>query len=107
MEDDRIGHEDPRSEPAFTSSGGLANSDSKKAEAQADNMKYQFHPLLLPSMRMNKFERVRDAMESFALASSSEPLSTNPTEVSKVIVELKIGPNGVPNRGLKIFLGKR
>ena len=54
---------------------------------------------------MNHVERVGETMESFALATASEPLLTNPTGVSKAIAEFKLGktpgPNGVPNRALR------
>jgi hypothetical protein len=54
---------------------------------------------------MDHVEQVREAMELFAPAPASEPLLTSPTEVSKAIVELKVGkalgPNGVPNRALR------
>ena len=56
-------------------------------------------------MQMDHFERVREAMESSALAPESELLLTNPTEVSKAIAEPKVGkapgPNGVPKRALR------
>ena len=40
---------------------------------------------------MGNVERVREVMESFALAPASEPFLTNPTQVSKVIAVLKVG----------------
>ena len=67
MEDDKTGHADPRSQPALASSSGLAYSDPKKAEALADNLESQFQPVSVPPMQMDRVERVRDAMESFAL----------------------------------------
>jgi hypothetical protein len=42
-------------------------------------------------MQMDHVERVREVMESFALAPASEPLLTNPTKVSKAIAEIKAG----------------
>ena len=54
-------------------------------------------------MQVDNVERVKEAMELFALALVSEPLLTKPTEVSKA--ELKVGkapgPNGVLNRALR------
>ena len=58
-------------------------------------------------MQMDHVERVREATESFALAPASEPLLTNPTEVSKATAELKVDKspclNGVPYRAVRIF----
>ena len=95
----------PDPNPPLQVPGVLANSDSEKAEALADNLESQFQPVPVLPMQMDHVERVREAMESFALAPASEPLLTNPTEVFKAIAELKVGkapgPNGVPNRTLK------
>ena len=48
-------------------------------------------------MQMDKFYRVREAMESFTVVPASEPLLAKLPEVSKVIAELKevkaAGPN--------------
>ena len=101
MEDDKTGHPNP----PLQVPGGLANSDSEKAEALADNLESQFQPVPVPPMQMDHVERVKVAMESFALAPASETLLRNPTEVFKAIAELKVGkasgPNGVPNRALR------
>ena len=55
-------------------------------------------------MQMNNVERVRETIESLALAPASERLFRNATEVSEDISELKVGkapgPNGVPNTTL-------
>ena len=95
----------PHPNPALQVPGGLAYLESEKAEALADNLESQLKPVPVSSMQMGNVERVREAMESFALAPASEPLLTNPTEVSKAIAELKVGkapgPNGVPNRALR------
>ena len=48
-------------------------------------------------------------MESFALAPASEPLLTNPTDVSKAIAELKVGKAPGPRKAVtfltKVFNG--
>ena len=71
--------------------GGLAYSDSEKAEALEDNLVSQFQPAPVTPMQTDHVKRVREAMESFALAPASERLLTNPTEISKAITELKAG----------------
>ena len=71
--------------------------DSKKAETLADNLESQFQPVPVLPMQMDHVGRVREAMESFALAPVSEPLLTNPTEVSKAIAEVKVGKAPGPN----------
>ena len=43
---------------------------------------------------MDNTEGVKEAMESFVLATTNEPLLTTPTEVSKAIAELKLGKVG-------------
>ena len=70
----------PDPNPPLQVPGGLANSE--KAEALADNLESQFQPVPVLPMQMDHVERVREAIESFALAPASEPLLTNPTEVS-------------------------
>ena len=95
----------PDPNPPLLVPGGLANSDSQKAEALADNLESQFQPVPVPPIQFDHVERVTEAMETFALAKASESLLTNPTEFSKAIAELKVGkatgPNGVPNRALR------
>ena len=95
----------PDPNPPLQVPGGLACSDSEKAEALADNLESQFQPVPVPPLQMDNVERVREAMQSFAFAPASRPLLTSPTEVCKAIAELKVskapGPNGVPNRALR------
>ena len=83
----------------------LVYSDSEKAETLAGNIESQLQPVPLSPMQMDKVERIRDVMETLALAPAREPLLTNLTEVSKAMAELKVGkapgPNGVPNRALR------
>ena len=56
-------------------------------------------------MQMDHVERVKEAIESFALEPASESLLTNPTKVSKDIAELMVGKvpylSGVLNRALR------
>ena len=87
--------------------GCVGHYNSEKAEAP----QFQFQPVPALSLQKDKIERVRECTESFALVLASELLLTNPSEVVKAIAELKVckalGPNGVPEKASKIFLGKR
>ena len=82
--------------------GGIALSDSEKAEALADTLETQFQPVADPSVPA--VEMVDVALRSYFQTPASEPKLTNPDEVHKAIRGLKVGkapgPNGIPNRGL-------
>ena len=94
----RIG--DPN--PPLQAPGGSAHSDLEKTKALASNLESQFQPVPIPPAQAPDAETVREFMQSFSLAPTSEPQLTTLAEVSKTIRELKVvkapGPNGVPNR---------
>jgi hypothetical protein len=84
--------------------GGIALSDSEKAEALANNLGTQFQPvtdLSVPAVT----EMVDVALRSYYMNPASEPKLTNPEEVQEAVRGLKVskapGPNGIPNRALK------
>ena len=84
--------------------GGIALSDSEKAEALVDNMETQFQPVTDPSVPA-VIEMVDVGLRSYFMVPASEPKLTNPEEVQGAIMHLKFskapGPNGIPNRALK------
>jgi hypothetical protein len=84
--------------------GGIALSDSEKAEALADNLETQFQPVTDPSFPV-VIETVNVGLRSYFMTPASEPKLTNPDEVQKAIRGLKFskatGPKGIPNRALK------
>ena len=94
----------PTPSPPLVTPGGLALSDSEKAEALADSLKAQFQPVNDPSVPA-VIEKVNEAMRAYSSAPTSEPKLTNPTEVQDAIRGLKVGkapgPDGIPNRALK------
>jgi hypothetical protein len=60
--------------------GGLALSDSEKAEALADSLEAQFQPMNDPSDPA-VIEMVFEAMRSYEYAPASEPKLASPSEV--------------------------
>ena len=84
--------------------GGIALSDSEKAEALADNLEAQFQPVTDPSLPA-VIEMVDVALRSYFISPASEPQLTTPDEVHEAIKSLKVskapGPKGLPNRALK------
>jgi hypothetical protein len=60
--------------------GGIALSDSEKAEALADNLETQFQPVTDPSVPA-VIEMVDVALRSYFLTPASEPKLTTPDEV--------------------------
>ena len=100
MEDDKTGHADPRSQSVLGHSRwfsllGLRESCGPGRQPRVSMPTCQSVPV--SPMQMDNVKREREAMESFALATA-----TNPTEVFKAIAEPKLGkspgPNGAPNR---------
>jgi hypothetical protein len=94
----------PTPSPLLITPGGLALSDSEKAEALAESLEAQFQPVNDPSVPA-VIEVVNEAMRAHSFAPASEPKLTNPTEVQDAIRGLKVGkapgPDGIPNRALK------
>jgi len=104
MEDDQAGDESSYSISPLVTPGGIALSDSEKAEALADNLEAQFQPVTDPSVPA-VIETVDVALRSYFLSPASEPQLTTPDEVHEAIRGLNVskapGPYGIPNRGLK------
>jgi hypothetical protein len=102
VEDDKVG--DERSVSPLIKSGGIALSDSEKAEALADNLVTQFQPVTDPSVSAI-IEPVNVGLGSYFMAPTCEPMLTKPEEAQEAIWGLRFGkapgPNGIPNRALK------
>jgi hypothetical protein len=85
---------------------GLALSDSEKAEAVADSLESQFQPVAVHSVSIF-IEKFDVALESSFQTPVSEPHLINTDEIQTVLRGLKVGkapgPNGVPNRALKVL----
>jgi hypothetical protein len=100
VEADKEGDESTDSFTPLLVPGGLALSDSEKAES----LEAQFQPVNDPSSPA-VIEVVNEAMRAYEYAPSSEPKLTSPSEVIEAIKRLKVGkapgPNGVPNRALR------
>jgi hypothetical protein len=94
----------PTPSPPLVTKGGLALSDSEKAEAFANSFETQFQPVNDPSVPA-VIEVVNEPMRAYSDAPASEPQLTNPAEVQTAIRGLKVskapGPDGIPNRALK------
>jgi hypothetical protein len=104
VEDDQAGDESSYSVSPLVNPGGIALSDSEKAEALADNLETQFQPVTVPSVPA-VIEIFNVGLKSYFIAPASEPKLTNPEEVQEAIRGLTVrkapGPNGIPNRVLK------
>ena len=104
MEDDQASNESSYSISHVVTLGGIALSDSEKAEALANNLEALFQPVTDPSDPA-VIETVDMALRSYFLSHVSEPQLTIPDEVHEAIRGLKVskapGPNGIPNRALK------
>jgi hypothetical protein len=94
----------PTPSPPLQGPGGVALSDSEKAEALADSLEAQFQPVDDPSDPAFT-ELVDVEMRAHEYAPASEPTLTTPSEVIKAVKGLKVGkapgPNFVPNRVLR------
>ena len=94
----------PTPSPPLVTPGGIALSDSEKAEALSDSLETQFQPVTDPSVPA-VIEMVDLGLRSYLMAPASEPKLTNPEEVQEAISGLKVikapGPNGIANRTLK------
>jgi len=97
----------PTPTPPLVTPGGIALSDSEKAEALADNLEAQFQPETDPSVPA-VIETVDVALGSYFLSPVGEPQLTTHDEVHEAIRGLKVskapGPNGLSNRALKHLL---
>jgi hypothetical protein len=94
----------PTPSPPLQVPGGLAFSDSEKAEALADSLEAQFQPVN-DSSDPAAIEMVNKAMRAYEYVPSSERKLTSPSEVHQALRGLKVGkapgPNGIPNRFLR------
>jgi hypothetical protein len=94
----------PTPSPPLQGPGGLAVSESERAEALADSLEAQFQPVDDPSDPAFT-EMVDVTMRAYEYAPASEPTLTTPSGVLKAIKGLKDGmapgPNGIPNRVLR------
>jgi hypothetical protein len=90
--------------------GGLALSDSDKAEALANSLKAQFQSVNDP-LEPAVIEMFNEAMRAYEYAPASESKVTSPSEVLQAIKGLKVGKapgtNGIPNRSLKHYQSER
>jgi hypothetical protein len=90
--------------PPLVTPGGIAFSDSEKAEALADSLEAQFQPVADPSDPA-VIETVDVALRAYSYEPASEPMLTDFAEVQDVIRGLKISkapdPDCIPNRALK------
>jgi hypothetical protein len=80
----------PTPEPPMATPGGPALSYSEEAEALADSLESQFHPVDDPSVPA-VIEVVTEAMQAYSYAPASEPQLTNPAEIQSAIRGLKVG----------------
>jgi hypothetical protein len=94
----------PTPSPPLQVPGGLALSDSEKAEDLADSLEAKFHLVNDPSDPA-VIEMVNEAMRAYEYAPASESKLTIPLEVQEAIRGLKVGkapgPNGIPNTVLR------
>ena len=104
VEDDQKGDESFYSVSSPGHTGGIAFSDSEKAEALAVNLETQFQPVTDPSVPA-VIEKIDVALRSYFMTPNSEPKLTNPEEFQESIRGLKgskaPGPNVIPNGALK------
>ena len=84
MEDDQAGDESSYSVSPLVTPGGIALSDSEKAEALADSLETQFQPVTDPSVPA-VIEMVDAELGSYFMAPVSEPKLTNCEEVQEAI----------------------
>jgi hypothetical protein len=94
----------PTPSPSLVTPGGIALSDSEKAEALAGNLEAQFQ-LVTDLLILAIINTVDVVLRSYFFSPASEPQLTTLDEVHKAIRGLKVskapGPNGIPNRALK------
>jgi hypothetical protein len=85
VEDDETGDKSSYSVSPLATPGGIALSESEKAEALADSLETQFQPLTDPSTPA-VIEMVDVALRSYLLTPASEPKLTKPEEVQETIM---------------------
>jgi hypothetical protein len=94
----------PTPSPPLLVPGGLALSDSEKAEALTDSLEAQFQLVNDPSDPA-VIEMVNKAMRAYEYVPASEPKLTRPSEFQQAIRGLKVGkapgPNSIPNKVLR------
>ena len=104
VEDDQASDERSHSVSPPGHPGGIALSDSEKAEALADNLETQFQPVTDPSVPA-VIEIVDVELGSYFIAPISVTKLTNPEEFQEAIrflnVSKALGPNDIPKRALK------
>jgi hypothetical protein len=84
VEVDQAGDESSHSVSSLANPGGVALSDSEKAEVLADNLVTQFQPVtdsLIPAV----IETVNVGLRSYFMAPAGQPKLTNPEEVQEAI----------------------
>ena len=96
----------PTPPPSLVTPGGIAFSDSEKAEALADSLDTQFQPVTDPSVPA-VIEMVDVALSSYFWNHASERKLSNPDEVHEAMKGIEVskasGPNGIPKRALKLL----
>jgi hypothetical protein len=104
VENDQAGDDSSYSVSPLVTPGGIALSDSEKAEALAHNLETQFQPVTGPSLPA-VIEMVNVGLRSYFMAPATEPKLANPDEVQETIRDLKVskapGPNGIPKRAFR------
>jgi len=104
VKDGQAGDESSYSVSPLVTPGGIALSDSEKAEALSDTLETEFQPVANPSVPA-VIEMVDVALRPYFQAPASERKLTTPDEVHKAIRDLKVvkapGPNVITNRALK------
>ena len=104
VKDDKASDEISYSISPLVSTGGIALSDSEKAEAFADNLETRFQPVPDPSV-LAVIGMIDVALRFYFMTPASQPKLTNPEEVQEAMMDLKVskapGPNGILNRALK------
>jgi len=84
VEDEQAGDESSYFVSPLVTPGGIALSDSEKAEVLVDNLEAQFRPVTDPSVPA-VIEMVDVALRSYLMTPASEPKLTNPEEVQEAI----------------------
>jgi hypothetical protein len=104
VEGDKTGDESAIPSTTLVTVGGVALSDSGKAQALADIIEAHFQPVDDPSDPA-VLEMIDEALQAYSFAPASEPKLTNHADVQDAIRGLMFGnaagPNGIPNRALK------